>query len=460
MHWGYARVSSQEQSEGQSIDSQTRRLQDAGIAPERIVVEVGSATKGKTPELFKLFAKAAKGEVTSVLAIRQDRFQRSRKMAAAMWTLIDEHRVAFRFLDQPDIDPADPNSVLQASILGAFAQFETQQLSQRTKNGIEQSKIKKLHHGRAPWGYICIDGKLHPDPEQWDNARKVITGYLSDGSSTGARRLRHQLNGKPMGVSAFARWLLSPPLRGGIVRSTNGEKEVFWGMHKPLIQPGEWEQIQAIRQRNRVNPGAYRGSSKPSIGTGLFNCASCGNKLSKVGMSNRTQNMYRCRMVKGGGCDQGHLNWITQDSVAGHIRRAIAVAAKQLAQAETPHEFPEPPELSALKQERDEFKRMKSARAQRQAEELQDEINAMAARLQLTSTEREQRVSEEFKRLSAKTTLEAMTDEELRSVAVRYGLQFRVNNKVVDTLFWSELGPQKIGVLAIGLLDNLDQLMQ
>ena len=235
----------------------------------------------------------------------------------------------------------------------------------------------------------------------------------------------------------------------------NGEQEIFWGMHKPLIQPGEWEQIQSIRQRNRVNPGAYRGSSKPSIGTGLFNCACCGNKLSRVRMSHRTKSVYRCRMVKGGGCDQGHLNWILQDSVADQIRRAIRIAAEQLAQAETPHEFPEPPELTALKQERDEFKRMKSARAQRQAEELQIEIEAMTARMAMTSTERDQRVTVEFQRLSNRGALEAMSDEELRSVAVRYGLQFTADCKKVIELVWTELGPIKPAVRAMGDLTAL-----
>ena len=147
MHWGYCRVSSEEQAQGQSIDSQFRRLLDRGIPQHQVLVEVGSATKGRTPELQRLFRLARQGKVQSITAIRQDRFQRNRQTAAALWELIDQHGVAFRFLDQPDIDPADPTSILQAQILGAFAQFETEQLSQRVKNGIEQNRLNK----KAPW---------------------------------------------------------------------------------------------------------------------------------------------------------------------------------------------------------------------------------------------------------------------------------------------------------------------
>ena len=278
--WGYARVSSEEQLKGVSIDAQIRRILDRGIPRDRVVVEVESASKGKTRELFRLFQRAREGRVASILATRQDRFQRTRKVEAQMWELIDEFDVKFKFLDQTDIDKDDPTSTFQARVLGASAQFETELLSQRTKNGINENKLKHKHHGRPPFGYICKEGRLLPDPENWEHARAMIECYLQTGSSSAARKLRHELTGHAMGASSFSRWILSPNIRGAVVYNAskkNKQLEIFWDEHPALLKPHEYDAIQSIREKNKTNTGAFRqGANKPSIGTGLFKCACCG----------------------------------------------------------------------------------------------------------------------------------------------------------------------------------------
>ena len=76
----------------------------------------------------------------------------------------------------------------------------------------------KKHHGRPPAGYINVDGHLEPDPDRPGSCyRQVVDCYLETGSSTAARRLRHELIGKPWGASAFARWILAENLRGAVV---------------------------------------------------------------------------------------------------------------------------------------------------------------------------------------------------------------------------------------------------
>ena len=443
MHWGYCRVSSEEQLAGQSVDSQHRRLLDAGIPEHQICVEVGSATKARTPELHKLFARARKGEVKSILAIRQDRFQRNRQTAAALWELIDIHKVAFRFLDQPDIDPADPTSVLQAQILGAFAQFETEQLSQRVKNGLQQNRLMKKHHGRPPAGYINVNGHLQPDPETWDSYRKVVECYLETGSSTAARKLRHELIGKPWGASAFARWILAENLRGAVVHGSRSDnKEVFWEQHKPMLSASEWDQIQTIRAKNKTNTGAFRGTrKKPELGSGLMRCADCGGRLTLKTATRGDKVKLLCKTVKGGGCSQGYLNWIAQSDVPDIVRSCIGLAAMQLAEVSTPHKLAEPPELSDLRLERESFLKVGTGRALKQVEAIDAEIAAMVSRLELEGPERHERARAEFLRLSDDNELAAMTADELRSLALRYGLEIDVDHRQVCRIHWDRLGP-------------------
>lgn len=446
--WGYCRVSSEEQARGQSIDGQFRRIRDSGIPPERIVTEVESATKGKTHGLFKLFQQAREGKVKSILAVRQDRFQRTRKVEAQMWELIDEHDVKFKFLDQTDIDKDDPTSTFQARVLGASAQFETELLTQRVKNGILENKLKKKHHGRSPWGYICKEGRLLPNEAVWDAARAVIECYLQTGSSTRARELKYELTGQAMGPSSFSRWLLSPNIRGAVVYNASKKDvplEIFWGQHVALMQPHEWEAVQAIRAKNRTNTGAFRKKSvAPTIGTGLFKCNCCGKNMIKISNTKQSVAKYQCRTIRGSGCTQGYLNWVRLPEVANHIRRAINFAAFEIADSETPHEFPEPPELSSLKEERDTYLKMDTLRSTKMAEELTAEIEEMERVIRDQSDDRFAGVRSEFEKLTDWEVLMGMNDEELRSIALRYGLVMFVDKKNVVTYKWERLGSQPI----------------
>ena len=460
-HWGYCRVSSEEQLQGVSIDSQFRRLHDAGIPEDQILVEVGSATKGRTPELQRLFRLGRDGKIASILAIRQDRFQRNRQTAAAMWELIDVHKVAFRFLDQPDIDPADPTSVLQAQILGAFAQFETEQLSQRVKNGLTQNRQMKKHHGRPPNGYLNADGHLVPHPEEWGIYKKVIRCYLDTGSSTAARKLRYELTGKAWGVSSFARWIQSPAIRGYVCwGASKGDLELFPGQHEALMTPAEWDQVQAVRQSNRKNTGAFRKGAKPSIGSGLFTCADCGRTLLARQNAAHRRKLYQCVTAVGGGCSQGHKNYVYQDQTADILRKAIFVAAVQIAEQVTPSELPEPKELIALRVEREEYVAKDTARADRMVQEIDNEIAVMLQQLKLDGPKRAQAVAEEIGRLRDPKRLNALTDDELRSFAKRYGLALTVDHKRVVGGEWKRLGPIFNLVAGFAWGGDLDQMVE
>lgn len=456
MHWGYCRVSSEEQLAGQSIDSQFRRLIERGIPEDQVLVEVGSATKGRTPELQRLFRLGREGKVKSITAVRQDRFQSNRRTAAALWELIDQHVVAFRFLDQPDIDPADPTSILQAQILGAFAQFETEQLSQRVKNGLEQNKLMKKHHGRPPAGYIAVDGHLRPDPKTWDIYRDVVACYLETGSSTAARRLRHERTGEPWGVSSFARWIQSPALRGAVIWRTRGDSpEVFYGQHEPLMTAAQWDQIQAIRSANRVTPGAFRKGVKATVGSGLMTCNECGRKLIYQQSSLRKKPVYSCPTAKGGGCSQGHTNFVHESAVADLLRKCIFVAANEIAEQTTPTALAEPQELIDLRVEREKFAAMSSVYAKGPLEQIDQNIAVLEAQLKQDGPQRAKAVRDEMSRLRNFSQLEAMTDDELRSFAKRYGLTLRVDEKQVVGGEWTRLGPIFPGSAWGGDLDEL-----
>ena len=75
---------------------------------------------------------------------------------------------------------------------------------------------------------------------------------------------------------------------------------------------------------------------------------------------------------------------------------------------------------------------------------------------EVTSEARIAMVNAEFQRLSDRELLARMSDDDLRGVAVRYGLRFTVHMKTVIAFEWTELGLSKPSAAAYGDLSVLD----
>lgn len=430
MRAGYIRVSTEEQEKGLSPEAQTNRLIAAGVAPDAITVETGSASKVKVPQLLALLERAKAGEVTEIVTLRQDRLQRSHEIDFLMWQLIKKQRCTITFLDQGGaVDPDDPVSCASTEFMGVVSRLETAMLSQRVKNALAVNRDKLKHHGPAPFGYINKKGKLQPDPKTWDIARKVIVEYVRTGSSTAARRIRYQLQPenqrKPWSVSSFARWIKSPVIRGAIcydLRSAN--PEIHWKQHEPLMQPAEWDAICAIRKENLVNGGARRGGKKPHLGTGIFKCAHCGGPMHVKAVTGR-QTTILCTKVLDGGCPVAYRNHILEPVARRMIDTAIFCASQTIAERSTPSRLPEPAELTSMRQELSQLEAMKSPRAKAAADSLRDDVLKMQAALYLDEEQRQEAIYAEWHKIS---NSEDRTDADRKRIATNYGLTIKIEH--------------------------------
>lgn len=433
MRAGYIRVSTEEQqTHGISIEAQTKRLVAAGVPVEAITVETGSASKAKVPQLLALLERAKAGDVTEIVCLRQDRLQRSHEIDALVWGLIKSQRCTITFLDQGgSVDPDDPVSCANTEIVGVFARFEAAMISRRVKDALEVNRSQLKHHGPAPYGYITRQGKLKPDPKTWDICRQVIETYIRTGSSTEARRVRYQLSDpktrKPWSVSAFARWVKSPVLRGAIVYGMRTkEPEIHWAQHERLISSAEWVAIAAIRRENLVNGGARRCQRGPHLATGIVKCSHCGGPAHVRAIKGR-KTLLQCNAVRGAGCEMGHRNHVFADDVDLWMRWALIQAAAVIAERSTPHELPEPPELTGMRDELVALERMKSPAAKAAVTALRLDVLQMERALHSDAQRRENAVREEMQRLRRDGALD-MHKDELRSLCVRYGLTIMIKN--------------------------------
>lgn len=140
---GYARVS----STGQSLEVQRDQLVAAGCT--RLFEEKRSGGSQDGREQLALALDYVRDGDTLVVT-RLDRLARSITDLRQIIDRLTAKQVAFRALQQGDVDTSTSNGRLMLNLLGAFAEFETDLRRERQKEGIDRAKAKGVYRGRKP----------------------------------------------------------------------------------------------------------------------------------------------------------------------------------------------------------------------------------------------------------------------------------------------------------------------
>ena len=153
----YARVSSREQAEDtNALEQQKARLRTAGAT--EIFLDVESGTNDARPKLKELMDLVAAGQVNKVIATRMDRVARSLPKLRQVIDVFQESGVNLVILDQ-HLDLTTPQGRMMVNLLGSFAEWETDLLSERIKHGMQHRRNQTLACPQAPWGYTIAEGK-------------------------------------------------------------------------------------------------------------------------------------------------------------------------------------------------------------------------------------------------------------------------------------------------------------
>ena len=221
----YARVSSEQQREENTIASQTAALiefaknHDLEVPQEWVFEDEGySGAVLERPGLERVRDLAAEGQIQVVLAYAPDRL--SRKYAYQI-LLIEEfarHGVETLFVKSPQSDSAEDQLLVQFQ--GMIAEYERAQILERSRRGkrhrAQAGEVSVLSN--APYGYRYMR-KTDEAPAAYvveeseaGVVRRVYQMYTVEGRSIGeiARRLNHE------GV---------PPRKAG-----RWERSVIWAM--------------------------------------------------------------------------------------------------------------------------------------------------------------------------------------------------------------------------------------
>src|SRR5665213_127021 len=259
----YARVSTEEQREGQTINSQVAELeqfaQSKGWAIQAIYKDEGwSGSIMGRPALDRLRDDARSHRFQAVLINDVDRLARDVAHLGVIKRDLEKKgiRVIFRKLPSE----TSPTYNLMVNILGSFAEFERELISDRTRRGRRHKvEVRQQYLGSNTaysYRYTPIDkitkqdGILEVTPQEAAVVRQMFQWV--DGEGLSARRVQMRLNE-----------LKIPPRNGA---STWGKSSVLRILHCETYA-GVWHynKFQSCEPKNPTTSPRYRKRAKCSI---------------------------------------------------------------------------------------------------------------------------------------------------------------------------------------------------
>ena len=206
----YARVSTEEQREGQTIDSQISEVEKYASQNHWSVTDVykdegWSGSMLARPELDRLRDAASKGVFEAILINDVDRLARDVAHLGIIKRDLERKGVRLVFRKLPGEN--SPTHDLMVNILGSFAQFERELIADRTRRGRRhKAEVRKQYVGcTPPYGYQYIPqssserqrGVLRVNVHEAAIVRRIFSWIANEGLSLNGVVRRLAENGIP-----------------------------------------------------------------------------------------------------------------------------------------------------------------------------------------------------------------------------------------------------------------------
>lgn len=290
----YCRVSSKEQIEGTSLESQEVACREfarvKNIEILKVFVEQGESAKfADRTQLLELidFCKVNKGAVNTLLVWKIDRFARNVADHFSVKATLGKYGVRIVSVTEP-ID-GNPEGRLMETILAGFAQFDNDIRAMRTVQGMR----RKLHEGIFPWGpplgyrssVAAKEKKILPDLPQeptFSLLKKAFREFAT-GAHAQSEMGRLMASWGLVGVKGTAfppqslHQLFTNPFYAGIlVDPWSGEE--FQGKHVPLVNREVFARVQGVIARRNHSVAHQRDREEFPL-RGLVRCEGCRQTL-------------------------------------------------------------------------------------------------------------------------------------------------------------------------------------
>lgn len=329
----YTRVSTEEQKAGFSLSAQESNCRAFVAAQpnwELVEVYVDDGYSGRTarrPALQRLLADVRARGIQRLVFADLDRLARNLKLQL---TLKDDlEAFGCNLVSLADgIDTDTPEGILHFQMKGMLAEWYSNQLSRKVRQGMAE-KFRKGHYlGPEPLGYRR-DANQRLIPTDDRAAVELIfrmyrTGNHSDATITEEANRRgftvlHKGVRRPFQKDTI-RDILQNPAYIGWERHKDGD----WlpNRHEALIDSATWQRCQEIRaRRSKQDGGRLPVRGQGGLLSEIAFCAQCGGRLhtQMCGKGNARKRYYRCSTRRKFGKDVCNAEFIPATIAEGYV---------------------------------------------------------------------------------------------------------------------------------------------
>lgn len=240
----YCRVSSLEQVDGTSLESQERVCREyaerEGIAVSEVFIEKGESAKtADRTEFMKAiyFCSQKKNKVSTFIVYKLDRFARNQSDHVTVRATLQKYGTELRSVTEPINET--PTGKLMEGVLSAFAEFDNSIRTERSVNGMRERAKQGIWVWRAPIGYCRSDKGSNIIPDlavahfiqlAFDEYATGKHGYTSLAALLNKRGFTTRA-GRPA-IPQLMEKILKNPLYCGIIKIWDME---YQGKFEPLI---------------------------------------------------------------------------------------------------------------------------------------------------------------------------------------------------------------------------------
>jgi site-specific DNA recombinase len=325
----YARVSSEEQVEGYSIDAQIRAFrqfcESKQWAPYREYIEEGKSARteniNKRPIFKQAIADGLDHQYDVLVVHKVDRFSRKLRITLDYFDKLAKAEVGFVSIVE-QMDFSTPWGKFALSMLGGLAELYSDNLSFETKKGWNERRDQGLYRGTLPFGATKgVDGVPVPDMKERSTAvdqKTTVRNYegLKSAFELGAQgksdkavaialnTMGYRTTGTH-GSRPFSKDTIKDMLKNRFYIGYIPDGKGGWlkAKHHPFIDLKLFEETQRTRAKRTTNRGTIRSDATVYSLSGITRCAECGSTLRSFKGRGRVRLACNGRLKKGN-CSQ------------------------------------------------------------------------------------------------------------------------------------------------------------
>ncbi len=334
---GYVRVSTAEQVEGESLDTQRRQIKEFCDLKGWELTHT-YADEGKTGaklehrlDFKQMLDDAEAGKFNIIVIWKLSRFARNVRDYHNTMFELDKHSVSIASVKE-NIDPTTKTGKMIAGMIALFAEWEHETIrEQMWENKMIKWKDKRMFNGKAPFGYTWNkkEEKLEINQPEADLYHRIVEMYIKQGLSMKditirlnnekltATMYRKKVDGseyihKPFSSAVVSYMLKNPAYYGHYVvnqfkhvlnpksglynrsKELKPESEMITYSIPALISKTKWDEIQQTTKFRKVKTKNKGEFTDMFFLRDICVCGRCGSKLGTT-VGNRRNDSSRPR---------------------------------------------------------------------------------------------------------------------------------------------------------------------